>query len=422
MLTKLVLQNIKEKFGRSLLTLVSITIAIAALTVFIGLNEGIKTASFGQLEKENPLNQITVRAKSKSPGIVSMITEKDSKKLNQISIDEISKISGVKNIYKEIQFNNFASLEVELLGFGMTTDTLLFGVPEEFIKDDLTTSTAWSSDTEPYQVIIPSKLLDMYNSLIATPQGLPTVDEKGLLGKEILLYPNYSTFLPATKKPENTIKLRVAGFSSKVNLIGATLPYSFVEKLNEEYGGGNNGTFLELFVETAAPNQTQTIANQIEKLGYVTDYYQKNLKDVSAKLTYLSISLGTISLIILLLSIITIISNFLASIIERKREIGLFRALGATKFHIKKIILIEAGFIGFTGSLLGLSLGIIGSSFLNNIFIDKLSSLNFSAESVFNLTFPYGMGIILFGTVLSLISAYFPAFKAANLNPFHALK
>jgi ABC-type lipoprotein release transport system permease subunit len=420
------------KPGKSSLTLISIAIAIAALTIFTGLNEGIKTASFSELEKENPLDQITVRAKSRTPGVISLLAKTDNK-LDQKAVDEISKINGIENVYKEIQFNNFATIEINLLGFGMMTDTLLFGVPEDFIKDDLkgpgNPGTNWNTDTEPYPVIIPRQLLDMYNSLIATPQGLPTEDEKSLLGKEILLYPNYSTFFPGSKNADKTMKLKVVGFSSKVNLIGATLPYSFIEQLNEEYGGGTAGlggqtdsTFLELFVETAAPEQTPEIAKQIEALGYTTDYYQKNLKDVTAKLTYLSVSLGMISLIIIILAALTIISNFLASIIERRREIGLFRALGATKFHIKKIILLEAGLIGFIGSTIGLVSGLTSTLFLNKTLTTKLSTLNFTTDSVFHLSYQSATFILIFGTLLSIVAAYIPAAKAAKMNPFQALK
>ena len=423
MITKLALKNIAQKPLRTLLASFSITIGTASLILFLGLSNGIKNATFAELEKSNPLTQITVQTKTES-GIVSFLKRSLEGQLDQETIKQISQIEGVKIIYPEIQFNNFASVEVDLLGLSLQSDTMVFGLPFEFIQNDIQKKDAknvWEKKTEPYPVLVPRKILDLYNLTIASPQNLPTISEESILGKDITLYPNYSTFFPIAENKNNQVRLEVVGFSDKVNLIGITLPFELIEELNTKFTNKSSDKFLELFVETTDPAKTPEVSKKIEELGFSTNYLQKNLQDVEAKFTYLQISLGIISGIILLTAAIAIISTFLATIAERTKEIGLFRALGANKNHIKKIILIEAGIIGITGSLIGIILGKLGSIILDKIALKQLESTTFSPETLFQINTNLILTTLIFGTLLSILAAYLPARKASNINPIEAL-
>jgi len=427
MLLNLSLQNIKERKFRSILGIISIAIGVASIVVFLGLSNGIKTATFKEMEKGSPLTQITVHPNTNKSGVVSLLNTSGGNRLGKSAIENISKISGVKKVYPEIQFNEFASLEAGILGFSFITDSMLFGIPEEFLQNDIPECTnvpcaKWNVNSPPYPAIIPRKLLDMYNFALAIPQGLPLLNEKNLIGKKIMLYPKYSTFFPEASNKTDEIELQVVGFSDKVNLIGATLPYEFVQELNKKYASNSEDQYLELFVETESPDLTADIAKQIETLGYSANYLQKNLQEVEAKFKYLSISLGIISLIILISSTIAIMSTFLAVAMERKREIGLLRAVGATKLHIRMLILYEAGIIGIAGSILGIIIGKLGSIVFDHFAISQLSNTTFNPDSLFNIT-PSLIGIaLIFGTLLSILSAYLPAKKASDINPFEALR
>jgi len=417
----LVLKNIKENYSRALLAGLSIIIATAALTIFLGLEAGIKNATFDELEKKNPLTQITVRPNIEKTGIISLLGKSDKGKITADKIANIEKINGVKEIHPEVQFNNFASLEASIFGFEFETDAMLFGVPYNFIKNDLQNAEAWEKK-DPYPAIIPKTLLDLYNVTLAAPQGLPTISEEGLMGKKITLYPNYSTFFPGMNTKKEAITLEVVGLSDKANLLGVTLPDTLIKDLNQKYSDNKESQVVELFVEVKDASLTKPVAEKIEDLGFSTKYFQKNLQDVEAKLSYLSISLGAINFIILLTTTIAILSTFLATIQERKKEIGLLRAIGATKFHIKKIILTEALIIGFLASTIGSFSGLVMSKVINQYGMQQLEKLAFSSETIFQISPQIILTSIIFGTMLTLISVYLPARKASNLSPIEALK
>jgi ABC-type antimicrobial peptide transport system permease subunit len=419
MLIKLALKNIKLKAFRTFLASLSITIASISLILFLGLSAGIQQASFEELEKKNPLTQITVRPNIEDAGLLSFISRSEEGDLTPETLQKILLIDGVKTVHPEIQFNNFASLEANLLGFSFITDSMLFGVPKEFIEQDLQNPELWDQDREPYPCLIPRKLLDLYNMAIAYPQGLPTISEESLLGKELSLYPNYSSFFPGMNEKLDKIKLEIVGFSDKINLLGATLPYEIIENLNSSYASTKKVKYLELFVETERASFTTEVATKIEALGFNTQYFQKNIKEVEAKFTYLSISLGTISLIILLTAAIAIISTFLATIAERTRELGL---LGASKSHIKKLILIEAFIIGVLGSVAGTIIGILLSGVVDQIGLKQLEKAAYTPETLFDISPGLIFFTIIFCTFLTILTAYLPAQKASNINPITALK
>jgi putative ABC transport system permease protein len=421
MLKKLALRNIVKRPFRSFLTCLSIAIGTGSILIFLSINQGIKNATFEEIEKQSPLTQITVKPEVKDGNLISLLG-KASNSFSAEDIEKIKNIDGIEEINPEIQFNNFSSVEASILGMSLITDTMIFGVPEDFIKEELSTPEDWQRMEAPYPVIIHRKILDLYNVSIAIPQNLPTLSEENLIGKSLTFLPNYSTFFPAGNEKNTQVELEVVGFSDKVSLIGLTMPYPVVEKLNLEFSENNEIKILQLFVETSDPTKTEGIAKEIEVLGFKTQYFQKNLQDVEAKFDYLNQSLVIISFIILLSSAIAIMSTFLATISERTRELGLFRALGAKKSHIRKLILMEAGILGVLGSIFGIILGLIFGQVINSYAIESLSDSLFHPSSLFQVGPKLIIFTFIFGVLISLLTVLIPANRAASISPISALK
>jgi len=418
MLIKISLHNIRQKKFRTFLSSLSIAIGTASVIILLGLSNGIQNATFTELEKTSPLTEITVKPKTTNNKILSFIP-KDTN-IKSEDVEKIEAIKNVKTVAKETQFNNFSSIEGEIFGISIITDSMVFGLPKKYVKEDIKNENEWGKETKPYPVILPKKLLDIYNLSIAGPKGLPQISGNQLIGKQFTLYPNKSTFFPSSGKTEK-INVKVVGVSDKVNLIGITTSDKIVEELNKKYSKKKT-TILSLHVETTSEKNTEKVAKEIESLGYDTRYFQKNVKSIESKFTYLKIAMGTISLIILLTATIAILSTFLATIAERTKELGLFRALGATKKQIRKIILYEAGIVGIIGSAIGITAGILTSSAINKFSLKELEKITLRPESLFKIDAKLILTTLIFGITLSLIAAYFPAKNASKISPIDALK
>ena len=121
--------------------------------------------------------------------------------------------------------------------------------------------------------------------------------------------------------------------------------------------------------------------------------------------------LGSIASISLLVGGIGIMNIMLATVLERTREIGIRRALGARKKEIISQFIIEAVSLSLIGGLIGISLGIALSLIIDGIADFETSITFYSVIIAFSVS---GMVGVIFGT--------FPAKRAAEVNPIEALR
>ena len=131
--------------------------------------------------------------------------------------------------------------------------------------------------------------------------------------------------------------------------------------------------------------------------------------------------LNVFGAIALLAATFGIVNTLLMAVNERTSEIGLMKALGADRKTIFTIFSLEAGSIGFWGSLSGIVMSIIVGLIAN-----EYASRNFLKDFVgFDLfAFPFFtfFGILVGGVVLALIAGALPSLRASRLDPIRALR
>ena len=125
---------------------------------------------------------------------------------------------------------------------------------------------------------------------------------------------------------------------------------------------------------------------------------------------------------------IGIANTMTMAILERTREIGLMKAIGATNRDVLSIFLGEAAGIGFVGGVGGILLGILigkGINILGSVYMAGQSSGGYSGlGSGISVVTPVWLILfaILFSTLIGLLSGLYPALRAASLVPVKALK
>ena len=127
-------------------------------------------------------------------------------------------------------------------------------------------------------------------------------------------------------------------------------------------------------------------------------------------LSLITLFLGAIAGISLLVGALSIANNMFTSVFERTHEIGVLKAVGATKGEIMRIFVFEAGAVGAIGGLAGVLLG-YGLGLAANLF-GLPTSINLAIGA-------FG---VMFAFVIGLISGYVPARMASSLNPVDALR
>ena len=118
-----------------------------------------------------------------------------------------------------------------------------------------------------------------------------------------------------------------------------------------------------------------------------------------------------VELVAVVVAIFSVINTLLASILDRTREVGVLRAIGATQAQMRRIVVMEAGWMGLLGGVLGLLAGTV-MSYHHVVYNTKVLT-----GWTFQFYYPYGIAFLsLFASVtLCLIAGYWPAKQAAAI-------
>jgi len=118
---------------------------------------------------------------------------------------------------------------------------------------------------------------------------------------------------------------------------------------------------------------------------------------------------------------INITHTFLVIVSERRFEIGLMRALGATRSDIRRVVLGEAALIGLFGGLLGEALAYGASRLVNLAASEALTQVPFKPDDFFNHDPGVLGGALLFSILFCALGAYVPAKRASEVDPARVL-
>jgi putative ABC transport system permease protein len=125
-----------------------------------------------------------------------------------------------------------------------------------------------------------------------------------------------------------------------------------------------------------------------------------------------------LEIIAMIVALLGITNSLMISIMNRRREIAVLRSIGALKGQIRKMIVLEAGFMGFIGNILGILAGIVISLIM--VFVITRQSFGWSIR--YRFQFPILLMSILPVLITSILAGYFPAHRAAGLPLSEALR
>lgn len=171
------------------------------------------------------------------------------------------------------------------------------------------------------------------------------------------------------------------------------------------------------------PANLTTVANEVKKYSYGANTAQSMLDQINQILTLIGVVLSVIGGISLFVAAIGIINTMIMATFERVREIGVMRACGATKATIRRLFTFEAAMLGFAGGAFGISISLV-LGLIARLVVQKnaisLGSLPVSQIGVF----PWWLiaAVVLFTTILGMLSGLYPALRASKMNPVDALR
>ena len=179
--------------------------------------------------------------------------------------------------------------------------------------------------------------------------------------------------------------------------------------------GGATGLDLTLTDVWAA----RTLATELQqRFPYKVESWQEANAQLVAALNAQSISTGLIRGVVMVVVALGIASVLVVSVVQKRREIGILRAMGATRGQVLRIFLLQGAIVGALGSVLGVLLA-VG-------LIKAFTTLVRGADGLplFSITLSVGLALQIAGiaTLCGVLAAVAPARRAANLDPAQAIR
>lgn len=395
------------------LVILGVGFAVCAVFILFALRIGIEQTLFEAQEKKNPLSEITVYGGSGT--FLKLLGASQQKTLDSQTIQTFEKIPHVRRALPHTVYQNLASVEVEILGQTLQTDTLIFGMPRDVIENDLPADESWT-DSKTIPVLVSRKLIDFYNLSLAPGAGLPNLSEEMFKGKNIKIYPGYSSFFANQEKPKKILDGLVVGFSDRVDLVGITAPLEAVRNLNAGEGKTAD-TYNKVFLSLDSPRSVETVSKQLESEGYRVTSLQKEFKDVSRSLKYVEIIFFILSAVILAIALLLIGNTFWSQLLKRRQELGILRAIGATRLSLSGIFFLEAVGIGLIGAVIGIGIGEAAIFLFQKILVKNFALASLSIEKIFFPSLKLIIGLLLITPLLTAIASGIPIIKTLKKSP-----
>ena len=461
---RLGLENLLRTRLRTVLTVLGVVVGIGALTSMVSFGTGMQKNITEAFRDSDLFTSLFVTA-----GDVGDITDPDDvvdlmreppTPLTDSTVIAIRAVPGVDIAFPEISFP--VRLEMD----GHETRTTLRGLPASMGRyapfNDLTYGEFFSADDERAAVIRLETLEDMELSLVdpeaevpAAPEDsasdMKTVAPDSVIGATVSvvtavmdlsggpmsaftrLMPGGGEFQEAAGELEITGILKQStnfsgqGFRGGIFVPIATadsmprLGFSSVWELLGESGG--DGMYASIYVRVEDMADMGSVRTAlVDDMGLSVFSISDQLAEIKRGFVIVDSVLAAIGTVALFVAALGIVNTMVMSILERTREIGIMKAIGASDAEIRTIFFAEAATIGAVGAVFGLILGWLVTRVANMVVNVRFMPAGEEPVNLFYFPLWLILGAVGFSIVVSLLAGLYPAGRAARVDPVKALR
>jgi putative ABC transport system permease protein len=385
--------NLRHRPKRSWLTILGILIGVAAVIALVSLGQGMQRSITKEFEAFG-YNVVMIAGHGEHRLGMGALLGAHTFQLDLEPLKKISGVEAVGSILIRTPYISAGRREGYLLTWGMAPELMqAFG---HYYKPSLGRAL---NPGETQTAVLGSNVAQDLGLSVGDKFVIETLEFEvvGLLERRADPDVNYAIMVPIATLQE---------------LVGERNRFSLVMIRTAQHGhAGHDAASIAKEVRRMVTEQRGKDDLNVHTTGEMLDLMQ-NLVGI------LQAALGGIAAISLLVGGVGVMNTMYTAVLERTREIGVMKAVGARRRHILWLFLLESGFMGLIGGVLGALTGLliaVGIKFSAPLFISGTQlEVGFSPGLM--------LGVLSFSFVLGALSGFFPARDAAKLPPVEALR
>jgi putative ABC transport system permease protein len=445
---ELAARNLRESVLRNSLTTVGIAVGVASLVAMLSLGIGLQQLANRRLARSGLFNTVIVSSRDfrefGGPRLRrNAQDDKPSPPLDDNAREKIAKIPHVLEVYPDMRFMAEVSagakpqfVQVSSLPPSAKDREAFenlhgkfFSAPdaaEAILQDEFARTLSDKPES-----LIGQELSIRYAERAGTAEKSAPGDTGGGTAVDELVASGFSV-------TRRTKTLRIVGVTEhdpeagmRVGRAAVFMPLQLAEGLNVMLGSDlremvrssyRGRVYMALTARVDDPSHVQPIEDEIKKLNFSTFSLLDAAQSLRRFFTILDLFLGIFGSLALAVALLGIVNTLIMAILERRREIGIMKAVGAADSDIRRLFFAEAGVMGLMGGIVGVLFGWAIGRAINGGTNIYLRSQQMPSETFWAVPWWLVVGAITFSIVVSLISGMYPASRAAKLDPVQALR
>ncbi len=439
--------NLWKRKLRTVLTVLGVVIGITSIVVMMALGNGLKESMLESYSNYTSLTQITVNSGRSWSADGEMGEEM---LLNDAFVEDMSMVEHVTGVYPSLSFSVIAKSGKYISSWlqlrGMTPEglanlnlpikegtlpksggelTLFYGssVLTDFYEEKTNRYPYWEDGTPPDIDLMESPMFIIFDtdsywswqgSSGSEPGGAPVkapkkylVEASGVMEGELGEWSMNSSYVFCDIEALKTQLKRVF----KKNQIPGQPTRSNGKPYNEIF-------YSEVIVQVDDMKNVQAITKMLQDQGYNAYSDAEWIQSETEQMNTIQLVLGAIGAVSLLVAAIGITNTMMMSIYERTKEIGVMKVLGCDIRNIQVLFLLEAGFIGFIGGIIG-----VGFSYGLSVGINSLMSAAMGMEGgICRIPGWLPFLAVGFAIIIGMVAGFLPSLRAMKLSPLAAIR
>ena len=450
-LTELAARNLREAVLRNSLTTLGIAVGVASLVAMLSLGVGLQELASTRLSRSGLFDAVFVTTQSNMRafgGPPRPLAERSStqppRKLDDEARQQLAQIKNVVEVYPEVRFPTEVQFD------GKPYMTTVAGIPASARRDGAFDEMKGSffsgpeADEAILQIEFARDLSKQTDSLIGKELVLRYAEKQALPPDDVTPVAKHSAAddAPASggfSLVPRELKLRIIGVVETEPATGfggfgrgrLLIPLQIAQNLRiaqptdmREMLRGNTGklTYETLTVRVSSPKSVEGVEDTIKQMGFGTFSILDATKNMMLFFTVFDSLLLIFGSLALTVASLGIVNTLVMAILERRREIGILKALGAADRDVRRLFFVEAGAMGLLGGVLGVAMGwLIGRALTigTNAYLKRQELPAIDISSIHWWMVALAIGVSFF---VSLAAGMYPASRAARLNPVEALR